>query len=264
MDFRSHTVLGRTGLSVSRLGFGASYLAPAEALEKAFHEKGLNFFLWGSGRRAPMADALKNLTQSHRDEVVIAFQSYDKSGMLMRHFHEKGLRRLGIDHVDLLLLSWMRGVPRGGMLETAMKLKEEGKVRYLGISSHDRPLAGRIAADPDIEMDAVMVRYNAAHTGAEKDIFPHLTDTHRPGVIAFTATRWGQLVNPKKMPPGEEPLTAADCYRFALTSGHVNVCLTGPKTAQELEQNMEVLEKGPLSDEEMERVRRIGKHVYGK
>jgi aryl-alcohol dehydrogenase-like predicted oxidoreductase len=211
-----------------------------------------------------MADALKNLTQSHRDEVVIAFQSYDKSGMLMRHFHEKGLRRLGIDHVDLLLLSWMRGVPRGGMLETAMKLKEEGKVRYLGISSHDRPLAGRIAADPDIEMDAVMVRYNAAHTGAEKDIFPHLTDTHRPGVIAFTATRWGQLVNPKKMPPGEEPLTAADCYRFALTSGHVNVCLTGPKTAQELEQNMEVLEKGPLSDEEMERVRRIGKHVYGK
>ena len=264
MDFSGHTTLGRTGLSVSRLGFGASYPAPAEALERAFHEKGLNFFLWGSGRKAPMADALGNLARSNRDEVVVAFQTYDKSGMLMRHFHEKGLRRLGIDHVDLLLLSWMRGAPRGGMLSTALKLKEEGKVRYLGISTHDRPLAGRIAADPDSPIDAIMVRYNAAHTGAENDIFPHLPTTNRPGVIAFTATRWGQLVNPKKMPPGEEPLTAADCYRFALTSGHVNVCLTGPKTAQELDQNMKALELGPLSDEEMERVRRIGAFVYGK
>jgi aryl-alcohol dehydrogenase-like predicted oxidoreductase len=211
-----------------------------------------------------MADALKNLVRSHRNEVVVAFQSYDKSGLLMRHFHEKGLRRLGIDHVDLLLMSWMRGVPRGRMLATALKLKEEGKVRHLGVSTHDRPLAGRIAADPDSPIDAIMIRYNAAHTGAERDIFPHLPSTNRPGVIAFTATRWGQLVNPKKMPPGEEPLTAADCYRFALTSGHVNVCLTGPKTAQELDQNMRALELGPLSDVEMERVRRIGKYVYGK
>ncbi len=264
LNFSDHTVLGRTGLTVSRLGFGASYLAPAAALEKAFHENGLNFFLWGSGRRAPMADALKNLAQPHRDEVVVAFQTYDKSGMLMRHFHEKGLRRLGIDHADLLLMSWMRGTPRGGMLATALKLKEEGKVKYLGISTHDRPLAGRIAADPDSPIDAIMIRYNAAHTGAERDIFPLLPSTNRPGIIAFTATRWGQLVNPKKMPPGEEPLTAADCYRFALTSGHVNVCLTGPKTAQELDQNMRTLELGPLSDEEMERVRQIGAYVYGK
>ncbi|MDT8395606.1 MAG: aldo/keto reductase [bacterium] len=264
MNFTNHTTLGRTGLSVSRLGFGASYPAPAHSLEKAFHEKGLNFFLWGSGRRAPMADALRNLTRFHRDDVVVAFQTYDKSGMLMRRFHEKGLRRLGIDHVDLLLMSWMRGVPRGGMLSTALKLKEEGKVRYLGISTHDRPLAGRIAADPQSPVDVLMVRYNAAHTGAEKDIFPHIPSENPPGIISFTATRWGRLVNPKKMPPGEKPLTAADCYRFALSSGHVDVCLTGPRTAAELDENMAALDLGPLSEEEMERVRRIGRHVYGK
>ena len=109
-----------------------------------------------------------------------------------------------------------------------------------------------------------MVRYNAAHIGAEKDIFPHIPENDPPGVIAFTATRWGQLVNPKKMPPGEMPLTAADCYRFALSSGKVDVCLTGPKTAQELEGGMTAMDLGPLSDEEMERVRRIGMYVYGK
>ncbi len=264
MNFRSHTTLGRTGLSVSRLGFGASYPAPAEAMERAFHERGINFFLWGSGRRAPMRDALRNLVRSQRDQVVIAFQTYDKGGLFMRHFHEKGLRRLGVDHVDLLLLSWMRGMPRGRMLDTALNLKEEGKVRYLGISTHDRPLAGRIAAVTDSPIDTLMIRYNAAHVGAERDIFPHIPGSNAPGVIAFTATRWGQLVSPKKMPPGEEPLTAADCYRFALSSGAVDVCLTGPKTSEELEGGMKAMDLGPLSEEEMERVRRIGKYVYGK
>jgi len=264
MDFGSHTTLGRTGLSVSRLGFGASYPAPAEALEKAFHERGVNFFLWGTGRRAPMREALRNLIKTQRDQVVIAFQTYDKGGMVMRHFHEKGLRRLGTDHVDLLLMSWMRGLPRGRMLETALRLKEEGKARFLGISTHDRPLAGRIAADPDTAVDAIMIRYNAAHTGAERDFFPHIPAGSAPGVIAFTATRWGQLVNPKKMPPGEKPLTAADCYRFALSSGKVDVCLTGPRTTEELEGGMTAMDLGPLSDKEMERVRRIGKYVYGK
>ena len=264
MNFSDHTTLGRTGLSVSRLGFGASYPAPAESLEKAFHERGVNFFLWGTGRRDPMRNALKNLIKTHRDQVVIAFQTYDKGGLLMRHFHEKGLRRLGTDHVDLLLLSWMRGVPRGRMLETALKLKEEGKVRYLGISTHDRPLAGRIAADPESPVEAIMIRYNAANVGAEKDIFPHIPESNAPGIIAFTATRWGQLVSHKKMPPGEKPLTAADCYRFALSSGKVDVCLTGPKTTEELEGGMKAMDLGPLSDEEMERVRRIGKYVYGK
>ena len=158
----------------------------------------------------------------------------------------------------------MRGVPRGRMLDTALKLKEEGKVRYLGISTHDRPLAGRIAADPDSPIDAVMIRYNAANVGAERDIFPLIPDSNAPGVIAFTTTRWGQLVSPKKMPPGEEPLTASDCYRFALSSGAVDVCLTGPKTVVELEGGMKAMDLGPLSDEEMERVRRIGAYVYCK
>ena len=150
------------------------------------------------------------------------------------------------------------------MLELAVKLKEEGKVRHLAVSTHNRPLAGEMAADPASPIDALMVRYNAANNGAESDIFPHLPAVHRPGVIAFTATRWGQLMQGKRMPPGEEPLTAVDCYRFALSNQYVNLCMTGPRTAQELDENVKALELGPLSDEEMQRVRRIGKYVYGK
>jgi predicted aldo/keto reductase-like oxidoreductase len=64
------------------------------------------------------------------------------------------------------------------------------------------------------------------------------------------------------MPPGERPLAAADCYRFALSHPDVNVCVTGPSTAVQMEENLTALDSGPLDEEEMARVRRIGRHVY--
>jgi predicted aldo/keto reductase-like oxidoreductase len=64
------------------------------------------------------------------------------------------------------------------------------------------------------------------------------------------------------MPEGESPLEASDCYRFALSNPHVDVCLTGPKTREQLRENLETLELGPLNEEEMKRVRAIGAYIY--
>ena len=47
LDFRERVILGRTGLEVSRLGIGSGYGIPAAAVEKAFHEKGINYLYWG-------------------------------------------------------------------------------------------------------------------------------------------------------------------------------------------------------------------------
>ena len=49
-----------------------------------------------------------------------------------------------------------------------------------------------------------------------------------------------------------------------LSNPDVDVVHTGPKTAAQMEANLRALELGPLDDEEMARVRRIGKHIYGK
>jgi len=102
MDFNVHTILGRTGLSVSRLGIGASYGVPAKAIEKAFHEHGVNAFYWGALRKAGMAEALINLCRTDRERVVVMFQTYDKLGWLMQHFHEKGLRTLVLEGGNFL------------------------------------------------------------------------------------------------------------------------------------------------------------------
>jgi aryl-alcohol dehydrogenase-like predicted oxidoreductase len=140
-------------------------------------------------------------------------------------------------------------------------MKEKGLVRFIGVSSHNRKLLGKLARDR--EFDVLHLRYNAAHRGAECDIFPHLSGEKRPGAVAFTATRWGQLLREKKMPPGETPPTAVDCYRFVLSNPAVDVCMTGAKTAAQLRENLAVFDSGPMSEDELARMRRIGDHVHG-
>lgn len=134
--------------------------------------------------------------------------------------------------------------------------------RHPAVSSHKRPAFVDFAADPRFSI--LHVRYNAAHTGAERDVFPHLARDGRPGVVAYTATRWGSLLSARKMPPGEQPLRGRDAYRFVLSNPDFNVCMTGPKNGAELREALAALDEGPLSVDEMARVRRIGEHVHGR
>ncbi|MEN8203674.1 MAG: aldo/keto reductase, partial [Bacteroidota bacterium] len=141
-------------------------------------------------------------------------------------------------------------------------LKEKEVVRHLALSGHNRKLFPKFMADKEI--DIFQVRYNAVNSGAEKDVFPYTGGEHRPGMISFTATRWGQLLKESKMPEGEKALTAEECYRFVLSHPSVDVCMTGARSTEMMRENLKTLESGPLSKEEMRRIRRIGDHMYGK
>jgi aryl-alcohol dehydrogenase-like predicted oxidoreductase len=210
-----------------------------------------------------MGTALKNLCRENREHLVTVFQSYDHSGILMRRSVEKGLRMTGTDYTDVLLLGWYNYLP-SRVIEKAMLLKKEGKIRFIAMSGHNRKLFGRLAADPECPIDIFMVRYNAVHTGAEQDIFPFIPEKDPPGITIYTATAWRKLLNPNKMPDGEAPLTAAECYRFVLSHPACDLCLTGPSTMAQMVENMKALDDGPLICEEKSTIRSIGKHIYGK
>jgi predicted aldo/keto reductase-like oxidoreductase len=136
------------------------------------------------------------------------------------------------------------------------KLKEEGRARALGISCHDRPMA-RALVD-ELDLDLIMIRYNAAHRGAEKEIFATLDPAHRPAVVSYTATRWGKLLKPAK---GLGPMSAPECYRFALGHPAVDVVLCGAKSFDELRQNAEGVLQGPLPPERLSEVMSFGDAV---
>ena len=256
-DWKKQRTFGATGLQVSRLGLGSSYGLSTYDVERAF-DRGVNLLFWGLRRRGGFGRAIQHIGAVHRDRIVVAVQSYTRVGALMRPFLESALCSLRLDHVDVLTLGWWNDLPPRRIIDAALSLKEQGKVRHLMVSCHHRPAFEKLAKEP--AFDAIMVRYNAAHPGAERDVFPVL-GARDPGVLAFTATRWGTLLDPRRTPEGESTPRGSDCYRFALSDPHVHSCLAGPKDAVELDEALAALDRGPMSAEELAWMRRVGQSV---
>jgi len=249
----------RLGRRLLRLGlsgsFGLDEAGCREALER------VQYVFW-SPRMKALTPALRDALARDRDRYVVS------AGPLLGFFPgavrraaEAALRTLRVDSLDVLQLYWLGKMSAftSAVQEEMARLREEGKVRALGVSIHDRPRAGKLADDSIL--DLLMVRYNAAHPGAEEEIFPHLA-RRRPAVVAYTATAWRKLLRAPGGWKGKVP-TAGDCYRFCLSSPHVDVVLTGPRSAAELRENLAAVEKGPLSLEEMEEMRAFGRAVHG-
>jgi len=255
-----HAVLGGTGLRVGRLGVAASYGVPAAAVERAF-EQGVNYFYWGTLRRGGFGDAIRHLAPQ-RDRFVLVVQSYSRVAGLIGWSLERALRSVRSDHADVLLLGlWNKPIP-GRIMDAARQLRDRGLVRFLGASSHDRPLIRRWISGGTL--DVIHFRYNAAHPGAELDIFPYLPAANRPGMVAYTATSWKQLLDLKKAPKNENVPSAADCYRFVLTRPEVDVSMSGPANAEQMDTALKALRQGPMSAEGLAWMRRVGAAVHGK
>ena len=265
-DLRTPVPFGQTGLQVSRLGIGSSFTGDPAFIEEAV-EQGVNYLYWGSIRRPAFGRAIKNVARRNREGVVLTVQSYTRVAALMAPSIELALRRAGVEYFDFLLLGMWNKPPGQGLIDAAQRLKQQGKVRHLMLSTHNRPsLDGhfRRFEAKESPFDVFMLRYNAVHRGAERDVFPLLPATPGPGIVAYTATRWGHLVDPKKMPAGETPPPARDCYRFALSHPAVSMVLCGPSDREQMQEALRALDAGPLDADEMARMHRIGNHVYGK
>ncbi len=263
MEFPSRTLLGRTGLSVSKIGLASSYGLDEDGVLEGF-DRGINYFYWGSARRDSFGRGVKRLAARARSEIVTVVQSYTRIAAMMEPSLDAALRELEIGYTDVLLLGWWYDLPPRHILDAARRLQALGKVKHLALSGHHRPSFQKFIANEDIGL--VMLRYNAAHPGGEREVFPHLIAREEagrtvPGLVAYTATRWGTLLDPKFMPEGESAPRPSDCYRFALSSPHVNVVLAGPKNREELAEALTALDRGPLDVEEDARMRKIGARV---
>lgn len=242
----------RLGLSGS---FGLDESASREALER------LHYVFW-SPRMRGLTAALRDAMRRDRERYVVS------AGPMLGYFPgqvrraaENALRTLGTDYLDVFQLYWLSRMSAftKAMQEELLRLRSEGKVRVLGTSIHDRARAGRLAEDSIL--DLLMVRYNAAHPGAERDVFPHLA-RRKPAIVAYTATAWRKLLRPPRGWKGPV-MSPGDCYRWVLSNPSVDVVLTGPRTAAELRENLAAVEKGPLPDEDLAWMRELGRAVHG-
>jgi predicted aldo/keto reductase-like oxidoreductase len=261
-------------LPVCRLGlasYGRTAITPDDVLSAV--DRGVNFLNWqGLAEGASDGDAFITAISSlgaGRQSVAVCVQFGARTSADAATELRSALALLRADYIDVLTLyyverasEWAEITAPDGALQYLQDAKRDGTVRRIGITSHQRTLAAEMARSGLI--DTVMIRYNAAHRGAERDVFP-VTQPLGLSVIAYTALRWGALLRPTPDdPPGFSVPRPAAWYRFVLQQPAVAVTLSAPQTRGELDEDLRVLEaSGPLSSEEYavlaahgERVRR--------
>jgi predicted aldo/keto reductase-like oxidoreductase len=246
--------LGRTGLQVSPLGLSGAYGLGSEDLVRAFHELALNYF----HVTPSLASGIRELVRAgQRDRIVLAAGAMVPTAEGIRKAWAAQAQALRVEVIDVWHLYFVQArlYLRPSVWSAMRRLKEEGRVRALAISCHDRRLARRLAGE--LDLDVLMIRYNAAHRKAEQEIFETLPRSPpvRPGIVAYTATRWGKLLQPCGDLP---PMTGAECYRFALGHPQVDVALCGARTYAELREDALGVAAGPLDPARAAEVRRFG------
>jgi predicted aldo/keto reductase-like oxidoreductase len=226
---------------------------------------GVNFLNW-----CGVSDGLSAYIAgmgSRRSEVAVCVQFEARTAAEARTELEHILKELRTDFIDVITFyyveereEWEQIIGPGGALEVCEAARREGRVRMLGVTSHQRRLAAAMAASGLLDM--LMIRYNAAHRGAETEVFPVTSANGLPTVV-YTCLRWGALLRPTPDdPPGFVVPSAPAWYRFALQNQAATVALMSPENRQELDEDLQVLEaSAPLSAEEYQALAEHGQRV---
>ena len=249
--------LGQTGVQLSPLVLSGAHGLPVGVCAEAY-DAGVRAFFW-----EPKYRELSKFLRSRRitrDSFSVVAGTYYAGGEAIRTDVERTLKQLRFDRIDVFLLFWVRSSERVSDEDFAAleALRDEGKIRTFGFSSHDR----RICVDAlrRLPWPVVMTRHSAAHPGAEEKVFPEAL-SRGTGVLTFTATCYGRLLRETVHAESDAKIvlpTAADCYRFSLSQPGVSACLTAPRNRDELLENLEVLDGVKLDNDAMASIRAYG------
>ncbi len=259
--------LDRMQVPVCRLGLatrGNTHLTREDVLLAL--DRGLNYWNW-CGHQDGMAEAIGELG-SQRKRVVIAAQLWARDEQGVQTELQQVLDRLKVDCLDVAthyyverLEEWKQIAGPEGALQGLRKAQDRGRVGVIGLTTHQRELALRILRES--RLDLLMIRYNAAHRGAEGRIFPAAADLQVP-LVAFTGLRWCDLLKPTPEDPVEfTPPRARDWYRFVLAHPSVSIALAAPGNRSELLHTLGLLDDWrPPTAEELQSMRAHGDRVH--
>jgi len=197
-----------------RLGLatrGNTHLEPEDVARTV--ECGVNYLNW-CGYDDGLAGAIRERLVD-RSRVILAMQLESRDTAGAERQLEESFRLLGTDRIDAVTFyyveresEWKRITAPGGAFEALTGFQDRRMVSLIGLTTHQRSLGAKSAESG--KLDLLMIRYNAAHRGAEEDVFP-VTDRLRIPVVVYTAQRWGALVKPTRAdPPGYQPAAARE------------------------------------------------------
>ncbi|HML35458.1 MULTISPECIES: aldo/keto reductase [Sporomusa] len=235
--------LGRTGLQVSKSGFGAlpiqriSFDEAKTILRKAYDE-GINFF-----------DTARMYTDSEekigyaladvRSRIVIATKSHARDKKTLLSHLETSLRNLKTDYIDIYQLHNPQELPEAadkeGLYAALAEAKQKGLIRFIGITNHSNKLAMEAAVSG--MYDTIQFPLNTLSSEEDLRLIAACKERNI-GVIAMKALSGGLITN------------AATTFAFLRQYDNV-VPIWGIQRLSELDQFIAMEKNPPVLDEAM-------------
>jgi hypothetical protein len=243
---------GTTGMNPSVIGFGGMRFPEPDKIDEMAslvtyaHERGINYFDTAPGYCADKSEEIFGaaIADLDRDSFYIATKSMQADGDKLRSQAETSLKRLGVEYLDVLHI-WCvmsqeayKGRVDGGAVAAALRLKDEGLVRHVAVSSHmpgdelaavldDGPFEGVLLGYSAINFP---LRQKAVDMAGRKGMGVVTMNPLAGGVIPDQAERFSFL----KGDADDSVVTAA--LRFNVSQPDVTVALVGFSTTDHIDE----------------------------
>jgi len=251
-----YTVLGKTGLRVSRMGFGGIPIQriDAEGTKRLFQElaaAGVNYVDTARGYTVS-EEYIGYATEGIRDKFVLATKSMSRSKEAMAKDIDMSLANMRTGYIDLYQIhnptvsQLDEVVAEGGALEALMEARTEGKIGHIGVTAHSVEVFEKAIGYDWVE--TVMFPYNIVEQQGEA-----LMEKCREKNIGFIDMKplAGGAIEDAKL-----------ALRFVCANEAVTVVIPGMAEPEELEQNIRACEDtSPLTDEELRKMEAVRKKL---
>ena len=253
MEYR---ILGKTGLKISRMGFGGIPIQKIDAagtreLMLKLREAGVNYIDTARGytvSESYLGEALEGI----RQDFILATKSMSRDKAGMAKDIDISLNNLRTDYIDLYqvhnptLAQLEQVAAPGGALEALLEAREAGKIGHIGVTAHGLDVFERA-----LEMDWV-----------ETIMFPsHIVETQGTELIAKCAEKNIGFVVMKPLAGGAIE-NASLALRYVCANPNISVVIPGMADPEELEQNLAAVADGTaLSDAELAEIETIRKEL---
>ena len=251
MEYR---VLGKTGLRVSKMGFGGIPIQRIDRegtnkLLQEMAEKGVNYIDTARGYTVS-EEYIGYGMEGIRDQFVLATKSMSRTKEAMALDVETSLRNLRTDYIDLYQIhnpsmeQLEQVMGEDGALEALIEARVAGKIGHIGITAHSTAVFEKAL---ELEwVETVMFPYNIVESQGEKLI--RRCAEKDIGFIAMKPLAGGAIENP----------TLA--LRYVCSNPDMTVVIPGMAEMSELETNIAACENtAPLSGEEQEQIENVRK-----
>ncbi|MBR2651084.1 MAG: aldo/keto reductase [Clostridia bacterium] len=249
MEYR---ILGKSGLKISRLGFGGIPIQKTDAettrtLIRELVENGVNFI--DTARAYTVSEEyLGYALRGVRDRFVLATKSMARTREGMASDIDTSLKHLQTDYIDLYQIhnpspkDFDAVMAEGGALEALLSAREAGKIGHIGITLHSVELFQSAIELPWVE--TVMFPYNIVETQGEELI--KACAERNIGFICMKPLAGGAIDDPEV------------ALRFIALNPYVDVVIPGMADVGEIRQNVAVIsDTSPLSEAENKKISEI-------